>query len=74
MHKYQLVSVIINSKGTETREMTPYDDKDTAIRKFHEKFDTVGAGSKNISVLLLDDSLNPIKHEVWVQTEKPTTE
>lgn len=73
MNKFQLVSVIVNSTGTETRNMTPYDDYDTAFRKFHEAFKTAGAGSKKISVVLMDDNLNSVMHEVWVQTEKPTT-
>lgn len=72
MFQYYLITVIVNSKDTEARNLTPYNDYDTAIRKFHEAFETVGAGSKKISAVLLDNNLNPIKHEVWTLTETPT--
>ena len=65
MHKFQLISIVLSSKDTETRTITPYDDYDTALRKFHEALTGIGGGSKRIAVMLVDSNLNVIKKELW---------
>lgn len=65
--RYYLVNVTITSKGTEDRQFTPYDVLETAQRKFHEALTGIGAGSRKISVCLLDSNLNQIQKEVWQQ-------
>ncbi len=65
--RFYLLSVTINSDGKEVRNFTPYDVKDTAIRKFYECFNAVGGGPKKITALLLDDNLNYVKREQWIQ-------
>ena len=65
--RYYLLVVKITSQDTEDRSLTPYDVKETAIRKFHEAFNTIGGGSKKISAILLDDNLGIVKSEVWEQ-------
>lgn len=75
--KYYLISIITNSQGTETRNLTPYSDKETAMRKFHEAFNTIGAGSKEIYAELIEKnevSYDIIKRETWVQEKEETTE
>ena len=66
-NRYYLVKVLITSSGAENRELTAYDDIDTATRKFHEGFNTIGGGPKQIAMLLLDAYLNTIKKEVWME-------
>lgn len=73
MHNYQLLVVTITSKDTETRVITPYDDLDTATRKFHDAFSTIGAGPKKISVVLMDSDLRALRHEVWNAPVEQTT-
>lgn len=73
MHNYQLLVVTISSKDTETRDITPYDDLDTATRKFHDAFKTIGAGPKKISVVLMDSDLRALRHEVWNAPIEQTT-
>lgn len=68
--KYYLVSIITNSQGTETRNLTPYDNKETALRKFHEAFNTIGAGSKEIYAELIeknDHYYSVVKCETWTE-------
>lgn len=72
--KYYLISIITNSQGTETRNLTPYSDKETALRKFHEAFNSIGAGSKEICAILIDGNYDVIKREVWLQEKEETTE
>ena len=64
---YYLVNVTISSNGTEDRQFTPYDVLETAQRKYHEALTGIGAGSRKISVCLLDSNLNQIQKEVWQQ-------
>lgn len=64
--RYYLVTVTVASNGGENREMTPYDDKNTALRKFHEAFNAIGAGPKYIAATVLEKSqFASIKSEVW---------
>lgn len=68
--KYYLISIITNSQGTETRNLTPYDNKETALRKFHEAFNTIGAGSKEIYAEIIEKngvSYDIIKRETWTE-------
>lgn len=67
MNRYYLVEVKITSNGTEDRQFTPYDVLETAQRKFHEALTGIGAGSRKISVALLDSNLNTVQKEVWQQ-------
>ena len=70
--RYYLVSITTTSSGTEDRKLTPYDDYDTAIRKFHEAFNNVGAGPKKVLVLLIDENGFNIKQEMWTaKVEEP---
>lgn len=70
-NRWYVVSVIINSNGSETRNMQPYDSEDTAIRKWHEAFNTIGGGPKLISATILDRFMNqdPRHTEVWQEQE-----
>ena len=72
--KYYLITIITNSQETETRNLTPYDNKETALRKFHEAFNTIGAGSKEIYAELIEKNDNNnefrysiIKRETWTE-------
>lgn len=68
--KYYLITIVTNSQGTETRNLTPYDNKETAMRKFHEAFNTIGAGSKEIYAELIEKnsiSYDIIKRETWTE-------
>ncbi len=67
VNKYYVVKVIITSSGAEDRNLSAYDDIDTATRKFHEAFNVIGGGPKRIAVTLLDTYLNEIKKEVWLE-------
>ena len=70
--RYYLITVTVASGGTENRVMTPYDDKDTALRKFHEAFNSIGAGPQYIAATILAKSqFAPIKTEVWQQEVEP---
>lgn len=69
MSRFYLVSIVISSKDTEVRNLTPYDDIDTATRKFHESFGSIGGGSKKIATVLLDEYMNEIKKEVWLEPQ-----
>ena len=65
MNRFYVVSITLTSSGTEDRKLTPYDDLTTATRKFHEAFNSIGAGPKRVCVTLLDTYLNEIKRESW---------
>lgn len=70
--RYYLITVTVASGGTENRVMTPYDDKNTALRKFHEAFNSIGAGPQYIAATILAKSqFAPIKTEVWQQEVEP---
>lgn len=68
--RYYLLTITIASTGTENRNLTPYDNIDTALRKFHEAFNGIGGGPKKIVSALLDSNLNVIKHDLWEQPEE----
>lgn len=63
--KYYLLTITITSQDTEDRKLTPYEDHNTALRKFHEAFNTIGAGPKKISAMLLTEDLGIERVEVW---------
>lgn len=72
--RYYLITVTVASGGGENRVMTPYDDKDTALRKFHEAFNSIGAGPQYIAATILEKSqFAPIKTEVWKLELEPET-
>ena len=71
--RYYLVRVTITSVGTEDRNLTPYDNIDTALRKFHEAFNVIGGGPKKIVATLLDSNLNEVKRDLWEQPEEEPT-
>jgi hypothetical protein len=52
---FYLVTLTTASSGTTNRTLTPYEDKNTALRKFHEAFNGIGAGPKRITAILLED-------------------
>ena len=68
-NRYYILDIKLTSQGTETRNLTPYDDLTTAQRKYHEALTGIGAGSKRICVALLDTYLNTIQKEVWIEPE-----
>lgn len=72
--RYYLVDVTITSSGAEQRNLTPYDSLETALRKFHQVFGSIGAGPLKISANLLDNNLFPIKNEVWEKKPEPEPE
>ena len=66
--RYYLVVVKVTSQDAEERTLTPYDDKDTALRKFHEAFNVIGGGPKYIAATIIEkNSFSEIKCEVWKQ-------
>ena len=69
--RYYLVVVKITSQGAEQRELTPYDDYDTCVRKFHEAFNVIGGGPKYIGATILDRGMNQRRVEIWQQAEEP---
>ena len=50
-----VVTIKTLSNGSIENTITKYDNKDTAIRKFHEAFNTIGGGPKRITAMLLED-------------------
>lgn len=70
--RYYLVTIKVTSQGTEERALTPYDNYDTALRKFHEAFNVIGGGPKYIGAVILDRGINELKAEIW--TEEPAPE
>ena len=64
--RYYLVVVKVTSQGAEERTLTPYDNKDTALRKFHEAFEVIGGGPKYIAATIIEkNSFSEIKCEIW---------
>ena len=57
------------SSGAEERSLTPYDDQDTALRKFHEAFNVIGGGPTYIGACILDRGFHELKVEVWREEE-----
>ena len=57
-NRQYLVVVKITSNGSEDRSFTPYDDPDVALRKFHDAFNVIGGGPKQIGAALLDFYMN----------------
>lgn len=71
-----LLTVKILSSGNEERGMTPYDDVDTAERKWHEAFNTIGGGPKFISAEVVDKYWNVVRGlcRYWKQEEPEPNE
>ena len=70
--RYYLVVVKVTSNGSEERNLTPYDDYNTALRKFHEAFNVIGGGPKYIAVTILEKSMfSEVKCEVWREAVEP---
>ena len=71
-NRYYVLSIIVTSSGQEQRNLTPYDNLDTAKRKYHEAFNTIGGGPQLISAEVLDRYLNVIPgyRDTW-QQEQP---
>lgn len=63
--KWYIVKITITSNGAETRNLDSYDIYNTALRKFHEAFNTIGGGPKKIGAMLLDEEMNVLKREIW---------
>ena len=52
---FYLINLTTASSGTMNRVLTPYEDKNTALRKFHEAFAGIGGGPTRITAILLED-------------------
>lgn len=75
--RWYVVKVIITSSGSEDRSLTPYDDYDVALRKFHEAFNVIGGGPKKICATILDQWMNQDRVETWTEPQpepEPTPE
>ena len=71
-NRYYVLKILVTSSGGEERTFTPYDDLDTAKRKYHEAFNTIGGGPKFISAEVLDMYLNVVpNYKDWWQLETP---
>ena len=75
-NRYYVLNITITSSGAEQRNLTPYDDIDTAKRKYHEAFNTIGGGPQLISVEVLDRYLNvlPGYRDTWEATSPEPNE
>ena len=71
--RYYVETIKILSSGNEERNLTPYDNKDTAIRKFHEAFNVVGAGPTFVAAEVHDKYFNIVdgKRDYWEAGEEP---
>lgn len=67
--KYYVVNVTTNSNGSETRELTPYTNEETALRKFYVPLGNIGGGPTKICVLLLDEYFEVLEKKVWEHVE-----
>lgn len=67
--RYYVVNVTTNSNGSETRELIPYTDEETALRKFYAPLGNIGSGPIKICVLLLDEYFEVIEKKVWEHVE-----
>lgn len=72
--RFYVVEVTTGSTGTETRNITGYDNYEVALRKFFAPLGSVGAGPLKICVLLLDSGFNTLKREVWAKPDEPEDE
>lgn len=72
--RWYVLVVKITSQDTEDRSFTPYTNKETAYRKYFEAMTGIGAGSKKITACLMDNDLNTIKREMWIQAKEPAPE
>ena len=57
MNYYLVVIKKLSNDGIE-RTITQYDNKDTAVRKYHEAFNVIGGGPKRITSMLIEDSVS----------------
>lgn len=75
-NRYYVIKIVVTSSGGEERSITPYDDLDTAKRKYHEAFNTIGGGPKLISCEVIDRYLNVIPgfRDTWQLEEPEPTE
>lgn len=73
MERIYLEVIQHNSQGAESRELTPYTNEETAIRKFHEAFSVVGAGPIFVSAVLHDKYHNilPGFQSFWEKKAEP---
>ena len=74
--RYYVFSITLTSSGAEDRKLTPYDDLDTAQRKYHEAFNGIGGGPQFISCAILDRYMNfiPGYRSYWQKQEVPPEE
>lgn len=68
--RWYVLKITITSQGSEDRSLTPYDDFDTAQRKWHECFNVIGGGPQRISAVILDWYGHPVEpfDMTWEQT------
>lgn len=69
MKKYYVVEVTTTSNGSENRSISPYDNEETALRKFYAPLGNIGAGPIKICVLLLDEYFEVLEKKVWEHVE-----
>ena len=60
---YYLVTIKHLSSGSIDRAITPYEDGDVALRKFHEAFNTIGGGPTSITAILIKEVVNNIVND-----------
>lgn len=75
-NRYYVLKIVVTSSGKEERSLDPYDDLDTAKRKWHECFNVIGGGPKLISAEVLDRWLNVIPNyrETWEEAQPEPNE
>lgn len=68
--KVYVLTIKVLSNGNEERTLTPYDDVDTAERKWHEAFNTIGGGPKFIGCEVIDRYFNVVRgcSRTWQET------
>lgn len=57
-NNYYVVVIKKLSNDSIERTITPYGDKDVALRKYHEAFNVIGGGPKRITAMIIQDSIN----------------
>ena len=72
-NKWYVIKIVVTSSGGEERVITPYDNLDTAKRKYHEAFNTIGGGPKLISCEVVDRYFNVVSgyKDYWQEEETP---
>ena len=55
---FYVVTIKKLSNDSIDRAITPYDDKATALRKYHEAFNVIGGGPKRITAMIIEDSVS----------------